>query len=149
MYIHTPDVDSRGVFLSKQYPVDMSKLPIDFPRVVKPIEMSHKRSYLLVLKTSGRHNVIGPFQLNSTPEIVTNKHPFNGHMSLETILDDGVTGHIIVPREGIAVICGIQYSLHDATKETSAYFSRACMKNDRWVRHQLCTFNRRHNKYVD
>ncbi len=87
------------------------------PCVVNEEQVVVGKTYMLVMQFGyGDGTVIGPFEAATIPTCITEGYPLIGHFALRTKETDvRAAENIFVPRGGIVRMCGIQYSLHEAT----------------------------------
>lgn len=140
----TPTPDERDEEVRKL----IRRLPINHPKVIFPSNMRRDIAYLLATKLGAKYDIVGPFTTKGAMKEVIGMPPFDGHYEQLVTLHDGTITRIVIPQNGIAIIYGLQYSLHEANSETEAYFARVNGITDEWLRQQLGTLTRHDNKYL-
>lgn len=125
-----------------------SRLPIGFPKVVDPDDMKRGENYVLALRMRERFDLVGPFQVNGQRQEVLGRTPYVGHYDHQVIMHDGSSRRVVIPYRGIALICRLQYSLHEWNTEAEEYFAKVNGINEEWMRTQLGLLSRSDNKYL-
>lgn len=106
------------------------RLPADFPPTVDPVSIDRTKEFVLAVRgLTGALMLVGPFKVLGALTHIVNMPPFDGHHGLHVrILSTQVVKRIVVPLGGFAVVYGMQYSLHEHSGVTDAYFATALTK---------------------
>ena len=126
------------------------KHPLPFPTVIPETDIRLGRRYVLAMQfASGDGQLIGPFEIEQLPTEITRNYPMIGHFVLRTKASDTeASQRVFVPRSGMVYMCGIQYSLHEATEATIAYFRDAFRRSRDILIADRARFAR-YSKYAD
>lgn len=128
-----------------------NRLPNDFPPTVDPKTIDCTKEFVLAVRgLTGSLMLIGPFKVVGQLSTIVNMPPFDGHCGLHVkILSTQVLKRIVVPTGGFAVIYGMQYSLHEHSKEADIYFASALTKVRASAERALAKKIFCRNKYLD